>query len=101
MELCHGVSLGLVHLLTKSSQLRWQVGLRFLRLFTLTGLLRKRSKLGRQLFVKGTDDLLILISFFVLYLLTLVEPLDHLLIGHTPILKGFHSLQCLKKKKNG
>lgn len=85
-----------MHLLAKSSQFRRQVGLRFIHLITMTGLLRKQGKLGYQLFVKGTDSLLVLVLFFVLNLLSLTEPSDHPLVGHIPVLQGLYLYQCLK-----
>lgn len=95
-ELCHSVSLGLVHLLLKGSYLCRQISLRFLCLLPKVGLLRQLSKCGRQLLVEGTDDLLVLISLFVLNLLTLAESTDHPLVGHAFVLECSHSHQRLK-----
>ena len=102
LELRHDVNLSLLHLLAKSSQLYRQVGLCLLCLLTKTVLLCKQGKLGRQLLVKGTNGLLILVPFFFSfsfnYLLMLAELMDHPLVGRTPVLKGRHLHQHLKQK---
>lgn len=69
-KLHHDVGLGLVHLLTKCSQLRRQVGLHLLCLLPKVGLLLQLGKRVHQLLIESTNGLLILIPLFILYLLT-------------------------------
>ena len=96
-KLCHSIGSGLLQLFTKSNQLRCQIGLCFFHFLKLMGLLRKRLSLGRQLLVKGTNNLQVLSTLFVFNLQALTKPSNHPLTSHTPILKGLHTHQRLKQ----
>lgn len=65
-KLCHGVCLGLNHMLTKGNQLHCQIGLHLLCLLTTTGFLLKYGSFTHQLLVEGTNDLNVLGLFLVL-----------------------------------
>lgn len=100
-KLYHVVGFGLLHLFTKSGQLYRQIGLCFLHFLKPMSLLWKRLSLGHQLLVKGADDLKVLSLLLVFDLLALTKPSNHPLTSHSPILKGLHTHQCLKKKHDG